>query len=151
MLGRPEPEPKPVERGFWYRLASTVMRRPLALGVAVTAIFLLLGSPFLRANFGYPVDRIINSGASARTVGDVLRSDFSQDASAGLVGVTDAAATRPQLVAYTAEVSRIDNVASVTSPVGTFVHGKHVGPGEPGMRASDGSGALFDVATHTDP
>jgi putative drug exporter of the RND superfamily len=151
MLGRPEPQPKPVDRGFWYRLASTVMRRPLALGVAVTAIFLLLGSPFLRAHFGYPDDRIINSGASARTVGDVLRTDFNQDASAGLVGVTGAPASRAQLVSYTAEVSRIDNVASVTSPVGTFVQGKQVGPPEPGMRSSDGSGALFNVATHTDP
>ncbi|HKC28109.1 MAG TPA: MMPL family transporter, partial [Jatrophihabitans sp.] len=99
LLRRQEPAPKPLERGVWYRLASTVMRRPLALGVAVTAVFLLLGAPFLRANFGYPDDRVINSGASARTVGDVLRADFGQDASAGLVGVTDSPAASPTSVA----------------------------------------------------
>jgi RND superfamily putative drug exporter len=151
MVGRPEPEPKPIERGFWYRLAAAVMRRPLALGLAVTAIFVLLGSPFLRANFGYPDDRIINSGASARTVGDILRTDFTDDASAGLVGVTDASVSRPELAAYTAAVSRIDNVDSVTSPAGTFVDGNLVGAPPQGMQASDGTGALFDVATHTDP
>jgi RND superfamily putative drug exporter len=150
-LGRPEPQPKDVEHGFWYRLASAVMRRPLALGLAVTAIFVLLGSPFLRANFGYPDDRIINSGASARTVGDILRSDFSQDASAGLVGVMDQPTTHKQLAAYTAQVSRIDGVESVTSPAGTYVHGKQVAPRQPGLRSPSGDGALFNVATHTDP
>jgi RND superfamily putative drug exporter len=149
--GRPEPQPKSIEQGFWYRLAAAVMRRPLALGVAVTAIFVLLGSPFLRANFGYPDDRIINSGASARTVGDILRTDFTQDASAGMVGVTDARANHRQLVTYTAEVSRITGVESVTSPVGTFVHGRQVAPHQPGLRSDGGGGALFNVATHTDP
>jgi RND superfamily putative drug exporter len=149
--GRPEPAPKPIERGFWYRLAATVMRRPLALGVAVTAIFVLLGSPFLRANFGYPDDRIINSGASARTVGDILRTDFADDASAGLVGVIDEKATHKQLVSYTTQISRIDGVESVTSPAGTFAHGEQVAPKQPGMRATGGGGALFNVATHTDP
>ncbi|MDT4919803.1 MAG: putative drug exporter of the superfamily [Pseudonocardiales bacterium] len=151
MIGRPEPTPKPLERGFWYRLAGAVMRRPLALGLAVTAIFLLLGSPFLRANFGYPDDRIINSGASAHTVGDILRTDFTQDASAGLVGVTGADATPQQLATYTAAVSTITNVERVTSPAGTYVDGNRVGPPRQGLEATDGSGALFNVATHTDP
>jgi putative drug exporter of the RND superfamily len=150
--GRPEPLPKTVEQGFWYRLAKAVMRRPIALGVAVTAIFLLLGSPFLRANFGYPDDRILHTGPSARAVGDILRSDFSQDASAGLVGVTDSpTATQPALATYTASVSRIDNVASVTSPAGTYVDGKRVGAAPPDMRSTSGDGALFNVATHVDP
>jgi RND superfamily putative drug exporter len=128
------------------------MRRPLALGVAVTAVFLLLGAPFLRANFGYPDDRIINSGASARTVGDVLRTDFGQDASAGLVGVTDSPAATPAAVAqYTAALSKIPNVASVISPAGTYVHGTQVGPAQPALRSTSGAGALFDVATHSDP
>jgi RND superfamily putative drug exporter len=151
-VGRPEPAPKPVERGFWYRLAATVMRRPVVLGIAVTAIFLVLGAPFLKANFGYPDDRIIHSGASARTVGDVLRSDFTQDASAGLVGVTDApSATPTALVGYSSQVSMINGVDSVTSPAGTFVHGRQVGPAQPSMRGTDGAGALFNVATDTDP
>ncbi len=151
-LRRPEPVPKPLERGFWYRLSGTVMRRPIVLGLAVTAIFVLLGAPFLRANFGYPDDRIINSGASARTVGDVLRTDFTQDASAGLVGVTDStSAGATAIAAYTTAVSKVDGVESVTSPAGTFADGKRVGPVQPGLRSTSGDGALFNVATDVDP
>jgi RND superfamily putative drug exporter len=152
-LRRPEPAPKPLERGFWYRLAGAVMRRPFALGIAVTAVFLLLGTPFLRANFGYPDDRIINSSASARTVGDVLRSDFTQDASAGLVGVAPStSATNPgEIATYTAAVSRIQGVESVSSPAGTYVHGSRTGGAQPGLRSTTGTGALFDVATDVDP
>src|SRR3954452_18579634 len=40
-----------VERGFWYRPAGGVRRRPVVLGVTVPAIFVLLRPPFLRANF----------------------------------------------------------------------------------------------------
>jgi RND superfamily putative drug exporter len=152
LLGRPEPAPKPVERGFWYRLAGTVMRRPAVLGLAVTAVFLLLGTPFLKAQFGYPDDRIINSGASARTVGDVLRTDFADDAAAGLVGVAPSVQASPTgIAAYTATLSRIDGVKSVTSPSGTFVDGRPVGPAAEGLTADDGDGALFDVATSVDP
>ena len=151
-LGRPEPQPKPLDRGFWYRLAATVMRRPATLGIAVTAIFLVLGAPFLKANFGYPDDRIIHSGASARTVGDTLRTDFTQDAAAGLVGVTDATnATGTTLATYTSQVSMIKGVESVTSPAGTFVQGKQVGAAQPTMRSTSGGGALFNIATNTDP
>jgi putative drug exporter of the RND superfamily len=151
-LGRPERQEKPLERGVWYRLAGAVMRRPVVLGVAVTAIFVLLGAPFLRANFGYPDDRIINSGSSARTVGDILRTDFTQNAAAGLVGVTDsAAATRPAIADYAAEISRIHNVESVTSPAGTYVAGNRVGTAPSGLQSTSGSGALFNVATDVDP
>jgi RND superfamily putative drug exporter len=151
VFGRPAPEPKPLERGFWYRLASTVMRRPVALGLAVTAFFLLLGSPFLRANFGYPDDRIINSNATARTVGDDLRSDFNQNVSAGLVGVTQAAADPAAVATYTAAVSRIDGVVSVSSTAGTYVHGKQVGGAQKSFASTDGTGTLFNVATDVDP
>jgi RND superfamily putative drug exporter len=151
-MRRPERQPKTLEQGLWYRLAGAVMRRPATLGITVTAIFVLLGSPFLRAQFGYPDDRIINSGASARAVGDVLRTDFSQDASAGLVGVVDAAsATSTEVAAYTTAVSTIHGVKSVTSPAGTFVAGKQVGPPQPALRSVSGQGALFNVATDVDP
>jgi RND superfamily putative drug exporter len=149
---RPEPAPKPVTQGFWYRLAGAVMRRPVALGIAVTAVFLALGAPFLKANFGYPDDRILHSGASARAVGDVLRSDFTQDASAGLVGVTWSASAQPSgLAQYTREVSRISGVQSVSSPAGTYVEGRRVGAAPPGLGPTSGHGALFDVATDVDP
>jgi len=156
LLGRParveEAVEQAVERGFWYRLAGGVMRRPVVLGVTVTAIFVLLGAPFIRANFGYPDDRIINSGASARTVGDVLRTDFNDNAAAGLVGVAASTKAAPDQVArYTATVSRIPGVDSVTSPAGTFVDGRQVAAAGEGLTGRDGDGALFNVATQVEP
>jgi RND superfamily putative drug exporter len=152
LLRRPAPAPKPVERGFWYRLAGGVMRRPATLGIAVTAIFLLLGTPFLKANFGYPDDRIINTAASSRTVGDVLRTDFTQNAAAGLVGVAPSTSTDPIGVAtYTAAVSRVGGVESATSPAGTYVHGARVAAPPAGLTGRNGEGALFNVATDVDP
>jgi len=152
MLGRPAPVEKPVERGLWYRLAGSVMRRPLVLGVAVTAVLVLLGAPFLRANFGYPDDRIINSGASARQVGDVLRTDFADNAAAGLVGVAPSTKAATDSVAgYAASISRIQGVESVSSPAGTYVGGKQVGRAAGNLVGKDGDGALFDVNTSVDP
>jgi RND superfamily putative drug exporter len=147
---RPAPVAVTVEQGRWYRFARTVMKRPIAFGVAVTAIFLLLGSPFLRVAFGYPDDRVLNSSASARSVGDTLRTDFAQDAAAGLVGVAPSVASSPHAVAsYTAAVSRIDGVQAVTSPAGTFQDGHRVAPPADGYTSGDA--AMFDVTTDTDP
>ena len=124
---RPEPAALTLEQGRWYRLARAVMKRPIAFGIAVTAVFLLLGSPFLRVGFGYPDDRILNStnsSASAHTVGDILRTDFAQDASAELIGVAPSVSAAPDAVAaYTAAVSRVDGVQSVSSPAGTYEDG----------------------------
>jgi RND superfamily putative drug exporter len=39
----------------------------------------------------------------------------------------------------------------VTSPAGTFVGGRRVGPAPAGLVGRDGDGALFDVATSVDP
>ena len=47
LLGRPEPTPKPVEQTFWYRSTKFAMRHALPVGVAIIALLLVLGAPFL--------------------------------------------------------------------------------------------------------
>ncbi|BCI86323.1 hypothetical protein NIIDMKKI_15290 [Mycobacterium kansasii] len=54
MLGRPEPVHKPVEQLFWYRSTKFVMRRWLPIGLAVLALLVLLGLPFLSVKWGFP-------------------------------------------------------------------------------------------------
>ena len=54
MLGRPEPVPKPVEQNFWYRSTKFVMRRSIPIGLAIVALLLLLGAPFLGVKMGLP-------------------------------------------------------------------------------------------------
>ena len=79
MLGRPEPVPKPVEENFWYRSTKFVMRRSIPIGLAIIALLLLLGAPFLGVKWGFPDDRVLPQSLSAREVGDQLRNDFAVD------------------------------------------------------------------------
>ena len=58
---------------FLYRWTRPVMRRALPLGVAVVALLLLLGAPFLGVKWGFPDDRVLPASASAHQVGDQLR------------------------------------------------------------------------------
>ena len=150
LLRRPAPPEPSLESGFWYRLARAVMRRPVALGAVVTAVFVLLGSPFLGARFGYPDDRVLTSAQSARSVGDVLRSDFTQNTAARMTGVAPSVATDRQAVAtYAARISRIDGVSGVASAAGVYRDGVRVAPPQPGYTSGDA--AMFDVSSDVDP
>src|SRR5437660_879363 len=68
---------RPVGEGFWHRLATFVMRRPIPVAGAVIAILLVLGAPFLGVKFGSPDDRVLPTSAPARQVSDDIRSRFS--------------------------------------------------------------------------
>ncbi len=118
------------EGGFWRRLALAVMRRPWAFGLAVVAVLLLLGAPFLSVRFGLPDDRVLPGSASAHQVGNVLRADFDQNSANALtVVLPEVGTTSPaQLSAYASQLSRQNGAAGVTSPEGTFVSGRRVEP-----------------------
>ena len=79
LLGRPEPTPRPVEHTFWYRSTKFAMRHALPVGVAIIALLLVLGAPFLGVRWGFPDDRALPESASSRQVGDHLRTDFAVD------------------------------------------------------------------------
>ena len=70
---------KPVEQNFWYRSTKFVMRRAIPVGVAIVALLLLLGAPFLGLKWGFPDDRVLPHSLSARQVGDDLRDGFAVD------------------------------------------------------------------------
>ncbi|KWX69109.1 MMPL family transporter [Mycobacterium sp. NAZ190054] len=144
VFNRPEPVAKPIEQMFWYRSTKTVMRRSIPVGVAVVALLLLLGAPFLGANWGFPDDRVLPQSASARQVGDDLRTDFAVDSSTNVaVVLPDAEGLAPDaLDGYAAELSRVQDVSSVSSPGGTFVDGNRVGPASAATGMADGSAFL---------
>lgn len=150
LLRRP---PRPADRrddGLWYRLAMRVMKRPTAFGLAVVALLLLLGSPFLRAEFGYPDDRVLTTEQSARSVGDQLRGDFPLNAAGSLNGVAaDASADPDAVAAYSADISSLDGVDQVTSSAGVFVDGRQVADAPAGYAADDA--VRFDLSSTVDP
>ncbi|UDY24007.1 MMPL family transporter [Nocardioides sp. Kera G14] len=107
---------RPAEQTFWFSLASKVMRRPVIFGATVIAILLLLGSPFLRAAFGYPDDRVLPTAQISRQVGDTLRTDFATNAASALNGVTvSGGADRSAIASYVDSLKKVDGVDGVSA------------------------------------
>ncbi|MGV0785241.1 MMPL family transporter [Mycolicibacterium sp. XJ775] len=149
VLGRPEPVRKPVEQTFWYRMTKRVMRRSVPVGLAVIALLLMLGAPFLGIKWGFPDDRVLPSSASSRQLGDELRNDFAVDSSTAVtVVLPDVTRLAPaELDRYAGDLSRAADGVSVSAPGGTFVDGRLVGPPTSGTGIADGS-AYLTVGSH---
>jgi putative drug exporter of the RND superfamily len=113
----------PPEEGVWHRIATFVMRRPIPVATAAIALLLLLGAPFLGLRLTQPDDRVLPPGSSGRTVGDIVRHDFSSE-EAGALSVVTAAGDRPLTTAetgtYAARLSRLTGVARVDAATGTY-------------------------------
>jgi putative drug exporter of the RND superfamily len=144
ILRRPEQQGCSPERGFWYRWTKGVMRHAVPIGLAVTALLLFLGAPFLGIKFGYPDDRLLPPSASARQVSDELRTQFAINSIDDVIVVLpDAAGLAPvQLDRYAARLSRIPNVTSVSSPGGAYTDGIRTGSPSAATGMADGSAFL---------
>jgi uncharacterized membrane protein YdfJ with MMPL/SSD domain len=151
LFGRPDPVRKPVQQMFWYRSTKVVTRRAVPIGLAVVALLLLLGSPFLRVKWGMPDDRVLPPSASAHAVGDQLRHDFKDDSATAVpVVVPDARGVRPgDFDRYAADLSRVGDVTAVSAPTGTFVGGTRVGP--PSAATGVGRDSAFLTVASTAP
>ena len=64
------------ERGGWYRLAHALMRRPIPVAVAATALLLVLAQPFLSIRFTGVDASVLPPKLSSRVVDTALRRDF---------------------------------------------------------------------------
>jgi trehalose monomycolate/heme transporter len=76
-VGRPVRRPVAAEgAGGWYRLARSVMRRPVAYAAVIVVVLLALGSPFLHVSWGGTDARALPAAAPARQVEQALARDF---------------------------------------------------------------------------
>jgi RND superfamily putative drug exporter len=144
VLGRPEPVRRPVEELFWYRWTRAAMRWPIPIGLAIIALLLVLGAPFLGVKLGSHDDRVLPGSASARQVGDELRTGFAFNSLADVVVVVpDAARLAPsEFSRYAAKLSLVADVSSVSSPSSTFIGGRLAGPPSATSGLKDGSALL---------
>ena len=149
VLHRPEPVRKPVEQLFWYRSTKFVMHRAAPIGLAVVALLLLLGAPFIGVRWGYADDRVLPRSASARQVGDQLRTDFANNPAMAIpIVVPDVRGlSPPDLEGYAAALSRVPDVSAVTAPTATYVAGNRVGPAAAPTGWNDGSAFLTVTTT----
>ena len=144
LLGRPDPVKRSVEETFWYRLTKFVMRRSIPIGVAIVALLVLVGAPFLGVKWGFPDDRVLPASTSVRQIGDQLRSNFAVDSATNItVVLPDMTGVAPAAVdRYAAQLSQVPDVSSVSAPDGTFIGGALVGPPAAATGIANGSAFL---------
>lgn len=122
--------------GFWHRLATFVMRRPLPIATVVTAVLLLLGAPFLGMKLGYLDERVMPESSEARQVAAAIRADFPTGEQDALQVVAPSAPSAPAgdasaVAGYAERLSRLDHVARVDTVTGSYAGGATVAPAGP--------------------
>jgi RND superfamily putative drug exporter len=144
LLRRPDPAALAVEQSFWYRTTKTVMRNAYSIGLAIVVLLVVIGSPFKGVKWGFPDDRVLPQSASSRQVGDELRAGFGVNPMRDLTVVVpdSTGVSGDELGRYAARVSTIRDVASVSSPAGTFTGGRLVGPPSAPTGMKDGRAYL---------
>ncbi len=141
-----------VGTGFWHRVATTVMRRPLVVTVLAVSLLIGLGLPFLNAEFGSPDHRVLPEGNPAREVSEALEDDFaSAEADAfpvvGLGGVDDAA-----IDVYAVELSSLPGVTRVDAATGRYADGALLlGPDATTEQFEGDASTWFSVVPSVDP
>ncbi|MFR9724195.1 MMPL family transporter [Streptomyces sp. MS19] len=118
-------------QGFWHRVASFVMRRPLPVATLATALLLLLGAPFLGLTMGTADERTLPESSPARQVAEEMRGGFASGESQALaVVLPDPSGGPAGLDTYAADLSALDGVARVDTAGGSYAAGERVA--EPG-------------------
>jgi len=114
------------QTGAWYRIARSVMRRPVAYVVVIVAVLLVLGTPFLKITWGGTDARVLPASAQARQVTEALSHDFPANVTSPIEAVVQLpgpAAAPAQQAALTSYVARLDRVTGVTAAKVTGVAG----------------------------
>jgi trehalose monomycolate/heme transporter len=127
--------PRDESSGAWYRLARSVMRRPLVYITVITIALLTLGAPFLRISWGGTDATTLPAASTVRQVSEALDSQFPVNSTApieALITGAGASAGSPALASY---LHRIDVIPGVTTAQVTGVKdlggpGGDVPPGE---------------------
>jgi RND superfamily putative drug exporter len=68
------------ERGGWYRLAQALMRRPVPVAIAATALLVVVAVPFLSIRFTGVDASVLPPQISSRVVDTAIRRDFAPTA-----------------------------------------------------------------------
>jgi trehalose monomycolate/heme transporter len=107
--------------GAWYRLARSVMRRPLVYVTVITIALLALAAPFLRISWGGTDARTLPAASTIRQVSETLDSQFPVNSTDPIEAlITGAGASSGGSEALASYLHRIDTIPGVT---GTQVTG----------------------------
>jgi RND superfamily putative drug exporter len=118
----PTPAPTPAPTGLWERIASAVMRRPVAVMVPVLALLLAFGLPFLGERGGLPGANVLPSASQARQTWNTIESAFPAgetspiDVLVTVNGDPLSSSNATELADYSAQLSVLAGVSKVGGP-----------------------------------
>src|ERR1700691_2620756 len=113
--------------GGWYRLAHSVMRRPVLYAVPIIVVLLGLGSPFLHVVWGGGGATAPPASAPPRIVTEALNADFPGNPTAPIEAIVQfrgpVAGSPSRTAGLAAYASRLDHVPGVSAAAVTGVRG----------------------------
>jgi putative drug exporter of the RND superfamily len=125
----------PDGQGFWYRLATGVMRRPVLVSVAVVILLLVLITPFFGVQYGRPDFTVLPESSPPRVADAVIRAEFPSTGTNAMPVVApragDPAGQASTIDSYAATLSQLPDVAAVQAYTGSFVRGVKTPPASP--------------------
>ncbi|MFG1851000.1 MMPL family transporter [Actinomadura geliboluensis] len=101
-------------RGWWARLAHSVMRRPVVYVVATVALLLALGAPFLRINWGGVDAAALPAGTDARAVAEALDARFPRNATTPVNAIVTGTSDRAAINAFGDRLAALPGAAGAT-------------------------------------
>jgi len=112
----------PPAEGFWHRVATVVMRRPVPVATVVVIVLLLMGAPFLGLKLSTPDDRVLPASAESRQAHDVIREEFSSTeiGTLSLVAASTGGATESAIGDYASRLAHLPSVSRVDTVTGTY-------------------------------
>jgi trehalose monomycolate/heme transporter len=131
------------EQGGWYRLARSVMRRPLIYVTVIVIGLLALGAPFLRISWGGTGASVLPASSAVRQVSDELATEFPANSTAPVEVLVSNVTNRAALATY---VRSIDTVPGVTGAQVTGDRGSTVRI-DAGYRPQTNSPAARQIVT----
>jgi RND superfamily putative drug exporter len=142
--------------GGWYRLAHSVMRRPILYAVPIVVVLLALGSPFLKVVWGGVDATALPAAAAPRIVTQALNTDFPGNPTAPIETIVQfggpVSGSPDRTASLTSYIGRLDHVPGVSGARLTGVHGDAAridltyGPGPYTPQARAIAGHVRDVA-----
>ena len=105
------------QSGFWYRLSQTVMKRPVPVALASSALLILLGSAFLRIEFTGLDATVLPKDSNVRKVDEALTSEFPTNRGQQLnVAVKADPSDKRKVEDYAADLRQFPGVKEVAPP-----------------------------------
>jgi trehalose monomycolate/heme transporter len=123
---RRQPADTTSDHGAWYRIAHSVMRRPVLYTVVVVGVLVALALPFLRVQFGGIDVRVLPADQESRVVTETIERDFPTSTRGPIESIVtlpdavDSPAGGAALASYVEAVAEVPGVdgATVTGAAG---------------------------------